>query len=111
MRTSFHNVIALPIPEPPTSLGNIVLLAMDREDVDRPEASLEHPSDHLADSVDHFRTVERFHAWNNRFEPEAEGAQLLTDDRNPADLWAEEINRVARHQLIREFFQKDEWSW
>jgi spermidine synthase len=111
MRTSFQNVIALPIPEPPTSLGNVVLLAMNREDVDRPETLLEHPSDHLADSADHFRTVERFHAWNNRFEPEVDAGQLLTDDRNPADLWAEEINRVARHQLIREFFEKDEWSW
>ena len=111
MRTSFEHVLALPIPEPPTTLGNVILLAMDRDDVDRPEASLEHPSDHLADNVDHFRTVERFHAWNNRFEPTAEGALLLTDDRNPADLWAEEINRVARRQLIEEFFSQDERSW
>jgi len=42
--------------------------------------------------------VTRHHAWDNRFEPGA-GGLVLTDDLNPADLWSQEINLVARRQL------------
>ena len=111
LRTSFQHVIALPMAEPPSSLGNVVLFAMDRDDVDAPESSLVHPGDVLYDEDLHYRTVERFHAWNSRFEPEEAGALLLTDDRNPADVWADAINRVARAQLFRDFYHEDELGW
>jgi len=111
LRTSFRHVSALPVAEPPNALGNLIMLAMDRDDPDRPEASLEHPKDHLEDGMDHSRTIDRFHAWNNRFEPTQDRSMLLTDDRNPSDLWAEEINLVARRGLIDSFYREGEYGW
>lgn len=106
LRTSFRNVVALPTSEPPNTLGNIVLLATDRDPVEFPARRLEHPYDVMmreGEGWNHWATVQRNHAWDNRYDPPAVGAVLLTDDRNPVDLWAEEINLVARREL-HEFF-------
>lgn len=111
LRSSFARVLALPMAEPPNTLGNVIVLAMDRDDVDRPEQHLEHPQDHMDSTIEHFYAVQGFHAWNNRFEPEGEGALLLTDDRNPSDLWAEQINRIARRRLMDEFYEPEEFGW
>lgn len=98
LRQEFREVAALPISEPPNTLGNIVLLAADRP-LQFPEERLGRPYDYLADPLRHWQVVQRNHAWNNRFEPDARGGQVLTDDKNPVDLWAERINRQARRRL------------
>jgi hypothetical protein len=98
LRTQFAHVIALPIAEPPDRLGNLILLASDRP-IDVPYERLGDPLIALADAYEHWRTVTRNHAWDNRFDPAAPGAPVLTDDKNPVDLWSEEINRVARQAL------------
>jgi hypothetical protein len=112
LRSSFENVVALPTAEPPDQLGNLVLLATDR-DPGFPEGRLEHPYAVLkreGDSWLQWATVQRNHAWDNRFVPDATGAVVLTDDRNPVDLWAEEINLVARRDL-HHFFAGKATSW
>jgi len=43
--------------------------------------------------------VQRNHAWDNRYIPGKENAVVLTDDRNPSDLWAERINYAVRQEL------------
>jgi hypothetical protein len=54
----------------------------------------------------HEKGVQQHHAWANRFEPEIAGIPVLTDDRNPVDVWAEAINWRAR-QLMHE---NDPWK-
>ena len=104
LRTQFERVVALPIAEPPNTLGNMILLAsnrelvLDDEDLGNPRAALPYP--YL-----HSRVVERRHAWANQFEPNIAGVPVLTDDRNPVDLWAEAINWTARRVM------HDETGW
>ncbi len=50
------------------------------------------------------------HAWDNRFEPGTEGARILTDDRNPVELWSEAVNLAERQELHR-FLGDDLLSW
>lgn len=96
LKTSFSEVIALPIAEPPNTLGNVVLLAAD------------HPIDipfELPDPGSRFSAhYDRMHAWRNRFEPVTENALVFTDDRNPIDLWGEQVNLVDREKL-RNYFE------
>jgi hypothetical protein len=54
--------------------------------------------DFLHDDYLHFLSVQMNHAWDNRFEP-APGGLVLTDDRNPVDIWSERINLAARKEL------------
>jgi hypothetical protein len=91
-------VIALPIAEPPDQLGNLVLAASDRA-IDVPDSLLGDPVATLTVEYDHWRVLTRIHAWENRFEPGASAGLVLTDDKNPADLWSQRINLVARRQL------------
>lgn len=95
---SFPHVVALPIAEPPDQLGNLVLAASDREIV-LPDSLLGDPVASLTDEYDHWRVLTRIHAWDNRFVPGSAHVVVLTDDRNPADLWSSYINLVARRQL------------
>ena len=53
---------------------------------------------------------DRIHAWDNRFEPDDSDAPILTDDLNPVDLWAEEINLAARREL-HELFGREIGGW
>jgi spermidine synthase len=96
---SFAHVIALPIAEPPNQLGNLVLAASDRE-LSVPDSLLGDPVASLTDEYDHWRVLTRMHGWHNQFVPGGARAIVLTDDRNPADLWSAQINLVARRQLI-----------
>jgi len=105
--TQFHNVLALPIAEPPDQIGNLILLASDRA-MDISDAALGNPADYVADDYLHWTIVLRNHAWDNRFTPQ--GGQILTDDLNPVDVWAERINLVARRDLHR-FFGKETPTW
>jgi spermidine synthase len=96
LATRFRHVLALPIAEPPDQIGNVVLLACDRPpEID--DAVLGDPVGTLSDDEEHWRVLQRRHAWSNRFAPA--GGRVLTDDWNPADLRAEEINLVARRKL------------
>jgi spermidine synthase len=99
---SFRHVVALPIAEPPDQLGNVVLLAADRP-LEIPDARLGDPVAALVDEYDHWRVVTQNHAWDNRFPLDAASGVTITDDRNPADLWSEGINLVARRKLRRYF--------
>jgi len=97
LKTSFAHVVALPIAEPPNAIGNLILAASDRA-IEVPDSLLGDVVASLTNEYDHWRVVTRHHAWDNRFEPGERGL-VLTDDRNPADLWSQEINLVARRQL------------
>lgn len=101
LATQFAHVLALPIAEPPNTLGNVVLLASDRP-MEMEEDVLGDPHAALPFPYLHARVVERRHAWANRFEPNTAGVPVLTDDRNPVDIWAEGINSTARRQMHSE---------
>ncbi len=101
---SFDNVLALPMAEPPNSLGNLILFAANRplelSEIREPEVPLDRASPEY----------DRFHAWENRFKPDTRGAPVLTDDLNPSDLWAEETNLATREKL-HEFFEEKGEDW
>ena len=105
LRRHFSEVSILPIAEPPTELGNLILLAANRP-LEFSEEVLGRPRDFLDDPYLHWMVLQRNHAWDNRFEPAREDAIVLTDDRNPVELWAEEINLIARRKLHKDF----EWA-
>ena len=104
LKEHFREVIALPISEPPNTLGNVILLASNRK-LEFPEEWLGNPADYVDfDRHEHWKVIQKNHAWNNRFYPETENACILTDDLNPIDIWTEEINLAYRKEL-REFFK------
>lgn len=96
LRTQFREVVALPTSEPPDALGNVVILASDRA-IDVPEDALGDPVVALENEDEHFRVLARHHAWENRYVPGH--GRVLTDDWNPSDLRAEQINLAARRWL------------
>jgi len=102
LRGHFEEVWALPIAEPPDRIGNVILAAADRP-LEIPDEVLGSPADFLDNEWAHWESLVRVHAWDNRFELHSGGAQVLTDDLNPVDLWSEEINRVARRELHASF--------
>jgi len=101
LRKHFNYVLALPTYEPASALGNLVLLAANFELTLPHELERENPG--RDDRV-------RIFAWDNRLEPDTSDAPVLTDDLNPIDVWAEEINRAARRDLHR-YFQPSGLSW
>lgn len=107
LQTLFPDVLALPIAEPPNQLGNLILLAADRP-MEISDEALGPPIDYMTDDYQHWRSLLRNHAWQNRFVPG--GGPVLTDDLNPSDLWAERINLVARRDL-HTFFGRGIASW
>lgn len=109
LSTSFGNITALPIAEPPSTMGNMILLAAQRR-LEFDENLMPHPKDYLSEAYRHWVVVQMSHGWDNRFVPETAKAQVLTDDLNPVDLWAEEINLVARRDL-HDFFSEAGLSW
>ncbi|HEU4364498.1 MAG TPA: fused MFS/spermidine synthase [Candidatus Krumholzibacteria bacterium] len=100
--TQFQNVVALPTAEPPNTLGNVVLLASDRE-LEIDEDALGDPFEALPYPYRHWTIVERNHAWANRFAPDVRGVPVLTDDRNPVSVWSEAINWEARNGIHTRF--------
>jgi spermidine synthase len=101
---SFDEVLALPMAEPPNTLGNVELLAANRSLALSEEREPEVPWDRLTPEYD------LFHAWENRHEPDTRGARVLTDDLNPSDLWAEATNNATRKRL-HEFFGAPGVGW
>lgn len=98
----FDHVTILPIAEPPTEIGNLVLLAANRPI----ELAEEPPTPHDRFSSDY----DRAHAWDNRFTVKDEWGPVLSDDLNPVDIWAERVNLEARKDL-HEFFKQRGLSW
>ncbi len=96
----FEHVLALPLDEPPNSLGNVILLASNHK-IDMPEYWLPRPADFLYDGYLHWKVVQQNHAWDNRFEPDFSRGMILTDDLNPIDLWSEEINFQSRRYALK----------
>ena len=88
---AFAHVQVLPMAEPPSELGNLVIVAADRPL--EPGRALPPVTDRWSDAY----TLN--HAWDNRFAPDYEHATILTDDRNPVALWSDGVNRVARAQM------------
>jgi spermidine synthase len=101
LKTRFSHVRALPIVEPPYEVGNVVLIASERP-IELP-FELPAPEDRFSAEYN------RVHAWDNRFEPDMRGAPVLTDDRNPVDLWAEAINLAVRRDLHEHFGRMASW--
>lgn len=95
---SFAHVVVLPIVEPPNEIGNLIVLASDR-DLELP-FELPIPQGRFTPEYD------RAHAWDNRFEVDTSGVAVLTDDLNPIDVWAERVNREARKNLHAYFAVK-----
>lgn len=87
----FAHLQVLPIAEPPTTLGNLILVAADH--VLEPLGELPAVSDRWSGAYN------LNHAWDNRFEPPRTGAVILTDDRNPVALWSDGVNLAARKQM------------
>jgi spermidine synthase len=101
LEEEFSEVLALPIAEPPDQLGNVVLCASSH----KLQLAREIPG-----TPDRFSSLyDKNHAWDNRFRPDTEGAQVLTDDLNPVDIWSERINRVARAGLHDYFAEGVSW--
>jgi spermidine synthase len=109
LRRHFRNVIALPTQEPPDAMGNVVLLVSDR-DLELPENTIPNAADYIDDDYAHWMLIQMNHAWDNRFEPKTEGAQVLTDDRNPVELWSEAVNLAERQELHR-FLGENLLAW
>jgi len=91
MNRVFERVTVLPIAEPPDQLGNLILFASNRELELNEEPPV--PMDRFSGDYN------RAHAWDNRFEVDPAGVRILTDDRNPVDIWAERINLEMRKAL------------
>lgn len=106
LKQQFNNLYALPLHEPPDALGNVVLMASNRT-LEFDEEWLGNPEDYINfDLYEHWLVVQKNHAWYNRFEPELKNTQILTDNLNPIDSWAEEANLAARKDLHNFFFTK-----
>jgi len=105
LKQHFAHVLALPTAEPPNTLGNLIMLASDR-DLTFDDRRIGDLYELLPYPYRHEVGVQQHHAWNSRFEPEIAGMPVLTDDRNPVDVWAEAINWQAR-QLMH---KNDPWK-
>lgn len=102
MQEAFSHVEVFPIVEPPSEIGNLVLMASNRplelvEEIPEPTGRFQ-------------SSYTQSHAWVNSFAPDPSKGPILTDDLNPVDLWAERINLVARKNL-HEYFGSDGLSW
>jgi len=109
LRTRFPHVLALPTSEPQDALGTIVLLAS-REPVPFTDDDLPDPTTFFQNPDALWVAQQQMHAWLNRYAPEPADAPVLTDDRNPAELWGDRVNRASRAELHR-FFGPDGGSW
>ncbi len=110
LKTKFRNVLALPAYEPAHIMGNMIILATQRQLSD---PQLQYHIDDFTIPPPGFRSdlsYRRDFAWQKRFVPETGDAPVLTDDLNPVDLWSEEINLMARKGL-HSYFEEVGLSW
>jgi hypothetical protein len=87
LESHFEHVLALPMAEPPNTLGYVILFASNRplEPAEDPPT----PFDRMTPAYD------RFHAWENRFKPDTAEAKVITDRRNPVRGWLAEIKAAG----------------
>ncbi len=97
-KQSFTYLTVYPMAEPPDQLGNVVLMASNREMSLKEEPPV--PKERSSPEYD------RAHAWENRFDPRPGDAPVLTDELNPVDVWAERVNYVARKELHMMFKER-----
>ena len=107
LKKVFADVIALPQEEPPNRLGNIIIMASQKklEPLREPESNVI-----LDPNWRYGPGYQKLHAWDNRFTTDTTDVEILTDDLNPIDIRAEEINLVARKDLHK-YFEKSGVSW
>lgn len=111
LRVHFAEVVALPTNEPPDALGNVVLVASHRVlEFDEYE-HLPRPYDLLDQEQEHWWALQMNHGWDNRYEPDTSRATILTDDRNPVDLWSERINLLSRADVHRYLEELNAKPW
>ncbi len=105
LKKNFSHVLALPAHPSSERIGNIIILASNRE----LELSLAE-----GDITDmNYVSSPAYHqnlAWHNRYSPDIRSVPVLTDDLNPVDIWAEATNLVARRDLHR-YFAESGLSW
>jgi spermidine synthase len=106
LKKSFSQVLALPAYQSPEKIGNIVMLASNRE------LKLNRPVEGDITDLNYVLTPVYYQnqAWSNRFAPDIREVPVLTDDLNPVDLWAEATNLTARRDLHR-YFEESGLSW
>ncbi|MGD1048207.1 MAG: fused MFS/spermidine synthase [Candidatus Krumholzibacteriaceae bacterium] len=97
LAAALSNVLALPIAEPPDQLGNVILFASRRALVIPGDIPV--PTDRFTPGYD------RFHAWENRFSPDIQGARVATDRGNPLGGMIKAVN-VRERRLVRELFTR-----
>ena len=102
LRTVFQHVSALPTSEPPNTLGTVVFFASNRP-IEFPDERLENPREALGDNYQQWVSVQKNHAWQNRFDPTEHPGPVLTVDHNPAEAWMDRIDQASR-QAAHEFF-------
>lgn len=95
LKEVFGNVTVLPIVEPPTVLGNVIILASN-DDI---ELYHKLPRNYADPDFRFSSNYFQVHAWDNKFEPATQDVPILTDELNPIDIWSERINFAARKNL------------
>jgi len=107
LKQVYEHVLALPMEEPPNQFGNVVLLASHRQLIPsrEPEYNVTYDPEWRFGPG-----YQKYHAWENRFEPAISKVQILTDDLNSIDIRSEEINLASR-KLLHNYFGKDGLSW
>jgi len=106
LQTQFKHVLALPTTQSQNKLGNIILLASNREWQLSDAASWRHVNAGYELGPNYYKNL----AWQNRFTPDTRNVPVLTDNLNPVDLWSERINLEARKVLHR-YFEESGVSW
>ncbi len=107
LRVPFREVLALPMAEPPDRLGNLILLASDRDlaGIPEPERNVD------LDPVWRYGAGYAVnHAWDNRFTPEAARGSVMTDDRNLVDIRSNATMAAARLQVM-EYIERMDVRW
>ncbi len=102
----FKYQLALPAFADPNELGNVILLAANRDLAQ--SAGLD--ARLTSADLEQLMTSQRRRVWENRFVPSPSGAPVLTDELNPVDLWSEAVNFIARKDL-HEYFEEHHLSW
>ncbi len=87
LETQFENILALPMAEPPNTLGYVVLFASNRslELAEEPPT----PYDRTTSAYD------RFHAWENKFRPDTRDVRVLTNKWSPFGVWVAEMKAAG----------------
>ncbi len=106
LQQHFTHVLTLPINEPPSRLGNLILFARDQEPLLVRELERNYQEANYRSGPSYTKV----HAWDNRFTANTKHAPIFTDDLNPVEVWSEEINFAARKEL-HGYFGNSRLSW